>query len=374
MGSGVANRVFSGSRPNDKVAIQVAANGVPGMPKSEASVEELVSMIQRGELRLPEMQRQYVWRAPRVRDLMDSLYRGYPSGAILLWETDDRVPLREFSIRQEDNPYGTTKLLLDGQQRLTSLSAVLRGEPIQVRPRKRPVELLFNLEHPEQLVFVTEVVEDADADNDEEASDASDDELLARFNQMTFVVATRKLEGLPNWVKVSEVFRTNDNAPFLEKAGVTGFKDSRFAKYNQRLNRLRDIRKYMYRMDILERSLSYEEVTEIFVRVNSLGAKLRSSDLAAAQITAKWQNSLKTLETFQAECAACGFDLDLGVHVRNLIAFTTDQARFHKVGRLTVDELKQGGKRRRKACASLSTSSRATWALTARRFSRQSSS
>jgi hypothetical protein len=52
------------------------------MAKAEASVEELVSMIERGELRLPEMQRRYVWRSTRVRDLMDSLYRGYPSGAL----------------------------------------------------------------------------------------------------------------------------------------------------------------------------------------------------------------------------------------------------------------------------------------------------
>ncbi len=51
------------------------------MAKAEATVEELVGMIERGELRLPEMQRRYVWRSPRVRDLLDSLYRGYPSGA-----------------------------------------------------------------------------------------------------------------------------------------------------------------------------------------------------------------------------------------------------------------------------------------------------
>lgn len=59
------------------------------MAKAEATVEELVGMIERGELRLPEMQRQYVWRSTRVRDLLDSLYRGYPSGAILVWETDE---------------------------------------------------------------------------------------------------------------------------------------------------------------------------------------------------------------------------------------------------------------------------------------------
>lgn len=95
-------------------------------------------MIQRGELRLPEMQRQYVWRSTRVRDLLDSLYRGYPSGAILLWETDEDVPLQDMAVAQQHNPYQSTRLLLDGQQRLTSLSAVIRGEPVQVRGRRRP--------------------------------------------------------------------------------------------------------------------------------------------------------------------------------------------------------------------------------------------
>jgi len=69
------------------------------MAKTEASVEELVGMIERGELRLPEMQRRYVWRSTRVRDLLDSLYRGYPSGAILLWETDMTDDYVEFHAR-----------------------------------------------------------------------------------------------------------------------------------------------------------------------------------------------------------------------------------------------------------------------------------
>src|ERR671923_2579018 len=132
------------------------------MAKAEATIDELVSMIRRGELRLPEMQRRYVWRSTRVRDLLDSLYRGYPSGAILLWETDEAVPLQEFAISQQRNPYQSTRLLLDGQQRLTSLSAVIRGEPVKVKGRKKPLELLFNLEHPDELAVVTEVNEDSD--------------------------------------------------------------------------------------------------------------------------------------------------------------------------------------------------------------------
>lgn len=316
------------------------------MAKAEASVEELVGMIQRGELRLPEMQRQYVWRSTRVRDLLDSLYRGYPSGAILLWETDEDVPLQDMAVAQQHNPYQSTRLLLDGQQRLTSLSAVIRGEPVQVRGRRRPIELLFNLEHPDQLTTVTEVDENADDDDDlsEDEADANEDELLQRFNQMTFVVATRKLEQLPQWVKVSDVFKSTSNNAFLKRAGITSFDDPRSDKYSQRLDRLRGIRRYVYRMDILERTLSYDEVTEIFVRVNSLGAKLRSSDLALAQITAKWRHSLEIFQKFQEDCAKTGFDLELGLYLKNLIAFATGQSRFKTVNTLSLETLQSSWK------------------------------
>ena len=331
------------------------------MAKAEASVEELVSMIERGELRLPEMQRRYVWRSTRVRDLMDSLYRGYPSGAILLWDTDEAVPLQDFAVSQAVNPYQSTRLLLDGQQRLTSLSAVIRGGLVNVRGRKKPIELLFNLEHPDKPDVITEVQEDGgeeeeeedgddenvgldEADPSEDEADSSEDDLQRRFNQMTFVVATKKLEQSPHWVKVSEVFKTDSDAPFLKRAGMSGFDDPRYETYSQRLAKLRGICKYVYRMDVLERTLSYDEVTEIFVRVNSLGAKLRSSDLALAQITAKWRHSLQIFLKFQEDCAKDGFDLDLGLHLKNLIAFATGQSRFRTVGSLSIETLKKGWK------------------------------
>jgi hypothetical protein len=316
------------------------------MAKAEASVEELVGMIERGELRLPEMQRRYVWRSTRVRDLLDSLYRGYPSGAILLWETDEVVPLQKFAVTRQQNPYASTRLLLDGQQRLTSLSAVIRGEPVSVRGRQRPIELLFNLDHPDDLQVVTEVNEGDDDDEDlnPDEADSSDDELQRRFDKMTFVVSTRKLEQMPNWVRVSDVFKSDSDARFLKRAGVAGFEDPRYEKYSQRLARLRGVRKYIYRMDVLERKLTYDEVTEIFVRVNSLGAKLRSSDLALARITAKWQNSLQIFQAFQDESSKVGFDVDLGIYLRNLIVFATGQSRFLTVGTLGLETLQTAWK------------------------------
>lgn len=317
------------------------------MARAEKTVEELVTMIEKGELRLPEMQRRYVWRSTRVRDLLDSLYRGYPSGAILLWETDTEVPLQEMAVSQENASIRSTNLLLlDGQQRLTSLSAVIRGEPVNVRGRRRPIEILFNLEHPDELQVVTEVEEDEDDDDvPADQEDASESEIDQRLSQLAFVVSTRKLERDPRWVKVTDVFKSDNLLPFLKRAGITDYDDPKGEKYLKRLERLRGIKKYIYRMDVLERSMSYDEVTEIFVRVNSLGAKLRSSDLALAQITATWKNSLAEFNAFRDSCDKAGFDLDLGVYLKMLVIVATGQSKFRSIGNLSLETLEDAWKK-----------------------------
>jgi hypothetical protein len=98
-------------------------------------------------------------------------------------------------------------------------------------------------------------------------------------------------------------------------------------------------------MDVLESNLSYEEVTEIFVRVNSLGAKLRGSDLALAQITARWRNSLKIFESFQSECESDhNFDLELGTLLRGLIIQATGQSKFKTVSSISQKKLEDAWK------------------------------
>ncbi|MEK6406291.1 MAG: DUF262 domain-containing protein [Acidobacteriota bacterium] len=185
------------------------------MQQQNIPIGTLVDMYKRRELRLPEIQRQYVWRATRVRDLLDSLYRGYPSGSILMWETDEPVPTRDFAIAQDATAFAGRKLLLDGQQRLTSLRAVLSGEAVTVRGRKRPVEILFNLDHPDGPP--TEVVEvesdeespftpeDEVADDPDDSPDDNEQALSNRLNERTFVVSSKSLLAQPNWVLVSEV-------------------------------------------------------------------------------------------------------------------------------------------------------------------------
>ncbi len=315
------------------------------MSKAEYKVSTLVDMIDSGALQLPEMQRQYVWRQAKVRDLLDSLYRGYPSGIILAWNAphDSEVETRAFAIAANKDE-AANLLLLDGQQRLTSLSSVLRGEPVYVRGRKTPVEILFNLDHPDDLTFITEVNEDVESDDDLDEADEADLDPMERVNKRAFHVANKAVESLPNWVKVSDVFSKPDSEIFAQ-TGVTGFDDPRYERYSERLSQLRGIKDYIYRAEILEREKSYEEVTEIFVRVNSLGAKLRGSDLALAQITARWKGSLSLFLDYQSSVQEEGFDLDLGVHLRALISIITGQAKFLTVGSLSKERLEAGWER-----------------------------
>lgn len=321
------------------------------MQQQNTSIATLVDWYKRGELRLPEIQRHYVWQATRVRDLLDSLYRGYPSGSILMWETDEPVPTREFAIAQESTAFAGRKLLLDGQQRLTSLTAVLNGEQIHVRGRSKFVNILFNLDHPDgPPVDVVEVESDEVSPvlSEDEANDTNGDEedanqgLQEKLNKRTFVVASKNLALLPQWVSVREVFKNANDAEILEKAGIESFKDPRFQKDSDRLKKLRAVKDYQYVVHVLERSMSHEEVTEIFVRVNSLGAKLRSSDLALARMTSRWQNLLKELESFQEECEQNWFTIDLGQLVRAIVVFATNQCLFRSVGNTPIDTLRQG--------------------------------
>lgn len=327
------------------------------MQQQNIPIGTLVDMYKRGELRLPEIQRHYVWQATRVRDLLDSLYRGYPSGSILMWEADDPVPTRDFAIAQDSNAFAGRKLLLDGQQRLTSLTAVLSGLPVTVRGRKKPIDILFNLEHPDgppsDLVEVdsdepSPVTPDDEVSDEADDSDENDQGLLEKLNRRTFVVAARNLSALPQWVSVSKVFSTASDTDILKGAGLTSFDDPRYELYSSRLQRLRAIKDYTYVVHVLERAMSYEEVTEIFVRVNSLGAKLKSSDLAMAQMSSRWKNLLQELEAFQETCEQSGFSLELGQLVRAIVVFATRQCLFRSVSTTPVDQLKAGWEKAKK--------------------------
>jgi len=312
------------------------------MPKTDISIRELVGMVTRGDLLLPEMQRRYIWPASRVRDLLDSLYRGYPSGTILVWESGEKIPTRETAIETTQQPinFSVKKYLLDGQQRITSIAAIMTGKPVKVRGRSRPVEILFNLEHPEGPPL--EVIEVEEESNEEKEALNSNEEQIdptEQFKKFTFIVASRRFSNKLEWIPVSEIFTKTDRE-ILIKRGLSAT-DKCWDKYSDRLQKVRKIGDYQYVMQVLEHDKNYEEVTQIFVRVNSKGVKLRSSDLALAQITSKWKGFTKELEEFAKELGEDDFWLDSGILIRCLTVTATGQSRFQKIGKLDLDQLKE---------------------------------
>jgi len=317
------------------------------MAQTNIKVSELVNKVQRGELTLPEMQRRYVWPATRVRDLLDSLYRGYPSGTILVWETDEEIETRELAVKSSKTPTTSQKLLLlDGQQRVTSLAAILGGEPVYVRGRKRPIDILFNLEHPDGPPIEIMEVEENDFTTDVE--DIEDEETAERdiqeeMRKRTFVVASRALQNDPLWVPVSDIFKKTDKE-ILKPIGITS-DDERWDKYSARLQKIRKIADYPYVMQVLEKNMTYEEVTEIFIRVNSLGIKLRGSDLALAQITSRWKGFINLIEDFASKFNDNeNYIIETGLPVRMLVVFATHQSRFRTVGKISKEKLEESWK------------------------------
>jgi len=315
------------------------------MAQTNIKVSELVDKVLKGELTLPEMQRRYVWPATRVRDLLDSLYRGYPSGTILVWETDEDMPKRQIAVHATQTPTTShSLLLLDGQQRITSLSAILTGEPVHVRSknRQKTIDILFNLEHPDgPPIDITEVDDlDYTADIDDvEDEEKAEKDIQAEMRKRTFVVASSSLKNDPVWVPVSDIFK-KEASEILQKTGIESLTDPRYKKYSERLAKIRKIRDYSYNVEILPATMSYEEVTEIFVRVNSLGIKLRGTDLAMAQITSKWKGFMDKVEELATEFGHdSDYIIDTGLPVRLLTIFATKQSKFKTIGKVSKESL-----------------------------------
>jgi hypothetical protein len=312
------------------------------MAKQDISIRKLVEKVIDGELSLPEMQRRYVWTAVKVRDLLDSLYRGYPSGTILVWETDEPGNFRKLQVDgSRISPLNSSLLLLDGQQRITSLAAILNGKPILVRNKKRPIDILFNLEHPDTLEEELTGLEEEDLDEEDEEDDETGIDVQEEMKKRTFVVASKSLKNVLTWVSVSDIFQKTDSQ--LLRAMNINSDDERWDKYTIRLSKIRQIEKYEYSMVILDKKMSYEEVTEIFVRVNSLGAKLRGSDLALAQLTSRWKGFMNELETF-----AKGFQNneeylhETGLMVKTLVSIVSGQSKYKTINRYSLEEYKNG--------------------------------
>ena len=307
------------------------------MGNGTKKIIELVEEVARHDLVVPEMQRRYVWRSTQVRDLFDSLYRGYPVGSILEWECSMGEDGRTLDVGETAGDYrrGQKLLLLDGQQRLTSLTAIIKDQDLFVRGRKKSIDILFNVQHPD--FYEEESLNDSDSDivdiEDEEESDALD------FEKKTFVVATRRLMNQPGWISLRRVFKESQTALWksvVKSLGLDLMSDDA-DKINDRISKLLKIKDVDIPIVTLSNEMNYRTVTEVFCRVNSSGTRLKGSDLALALITSRWHGSLKKFEDFQKKHKVNDQQLfDIGFLVRALVVFMTDQCKFQKISSSSI--------------------------------------
>ena len=216
------------------------------MRTATATIRSLMEQVSQGALRLPEIQRAYVWKPAQIAGLLDSLYRRYPSGSILLWETTEAVTEREVDSGAPDgSPVFVTRplYLLDGQQRLTSLHRVFTNH--------ERARVVFNV-----------------------VSEKFQIESAATQRDLRWVAVHEVLTGSVDVYALVEELRS-----LVPEVGASDL--------HRRLDRLHRIGDYSYYLEVLD-DLPYPEVTEVFVRVNSRGRALKETDLALATLSARW--------------------------------------------------------------------------------------
>lgn len=252
------------------------------MKTGTATIRSLMDQVSEGALRLPEIQRAYVWKPAQIAGLLDSLYRRYPSGSILLWQTTETVTEKSLATDAGDSPIFVTKplYLLDGQQRLTSLHRVFSGH--------EKANVVFNV-------------------------------ISEKFQIES--AATKKDR---RWIRAHDLLNDAIDVYSLVEELQPHVGDLPKGTLHQRLDRVRHIGEYSYYLEILD-DLPYQEVTEVFVRVNSRGRALKETDLALATLSARWPGVVKRVDALVEECRSARYNaLDYSFVVRAFAALATD--------------------------------------------------
>jgi hypothetical protein len=256
-----------------------------------AQLESLLSQIDSGSMLLPEFQRGYVWNRDQVRGLLRSLYLGYPVGGLLVWETETSPE----DVRGTDIAVGNRTLLLDGQQRLTTLYGVVRGRP----PK-------FFEGDPNTFLGLRFSVEDE-----------------------TFeFYSPAKMKGDPTWIDVTRLFQEEGLKPFIDEFSVPEYKD-KFSDYLKRLSELSNILKREFHLEkIVGKDKTTDVVVDIFNRVNSGGTKLSKGDLALAKISAKAPELRNKMRDDLVTWEENGYHFTLDWLLRNVNAVATGRSQF----------------------------------------------
>ena len=232
------------------------------------SLAKLVADIGMGEIGLPDIQRPFVWPNTKVRDLFDSMYRGFPVGYLLFWANGIGNDHR--SVGGGPRQSAPRLLIVDGQQRLTCLYAVLRGRPV-VRDsfQSEKIQIAFR---PSDCKF--------------EVADAAilrDPEYIADISQL--------------WTSEKTLNRfTKDFIARLRNARSVEEADE--DRLTERIHQLHGLEDYPFTALELSSTVDEEQVAEVFVRINSRGTPLNQADFILTLMSVFWDDGRAELERF----------------------------------------------------------------------------
>jgi uncharacterized protein with ParB-like and HNH nuclease domain len=210
---------------------------------SQQPVGILLSWIKAGEIAIPEIQRPFVWKASKVRDLIDSLYHGYPIGYIITWRNPD-VKLKNGKLS------AGKKVLIDGQQRITALTAAIVGQRVLDKNYKEiNIRIAFNP--------ITE----------------------------KFDVLNKAIENSSEWIdSINPIINDEITISQARKDYMKINPDADESLIEKRIEKLKEIKNKQVGIIELDHLLDIDTVTEIFIRINQKGVVLSNADFVMSKI------------------------------------------------------------------------------------------
>ena len=272
-------------------------------------ISNVLDFIDSGDMALPEFQRGYVWNRDQVRGLFESLYRRHPVGGLLVWVTESKT-----TNRRGDGPVaaGSVRLLLDGQQRMTSLYGVVRGKPPKFFDGNAHAftGLRFHLE----------------------------DETFEFYQSI-------KMRDDPRWIDVTELMKggTAGLSGFIGRLAATPELAERLGEFVGRLSTLLSITEInLHVEEVTGAGKSLDVVVDIFNRVNSGGTKLSKGDLALAKICAEWPDARNEMKTKLQEWENADYHFSLDWLLRSVNTVLTGEAKFAHLHDQTAPDIRDG--------------------------------
>jgi len=279
-------------------------------------ISTILDHIDSGHMALPEFQRGYVWNRDQVRGLFDSLYRRHPIGGLLVWATESKTAHHR---GEGDIAPGVVKLLLDGQQRITSLYGVVRGKSPKFFDGNAKVftNLRFHLEA-ETFEFYQPVK-------------MRDDQL---------------------WVDVTGLLQAGPAGlgAFVAQLGTQPSYAPKIGDYVGRLSRILSISDIDLHVDeVTGVDKTLDVVVTIFNRVNTGGTKLSKGDLALAKICVDWPEARDHMKETLKGWTGAGYHFDLDWLLRSVNTVLTGEAKFNYLHDKSAEEVQDGLARAGKA-------------------------